>query len=89
MNVITSLVSEAKALVRPPVPAPYGMLAELTHRCPLQCPYCSNPVDLDRRNAELDLETLAAGVLARPPSSACCRCICPAASRPRGATSRR
>jgi pyrroloquinoline quinone biosynthesis protein E len=57
MNVITSLVSEAKALVRPPVPAPYGMLAELTHRCPLQCPYCSNPVDLDRRNAELDLET--------------------------------
>ncbi|MDF2997426.1 MAG: pqqE [Xanthobacteraceae bacterium] len=57
MNVITSLVAEAEALVRPPLPAPYGMLAELTHRCPLQCPYCSNPVDLDRRNAELDLES--------------------------------
>jgi PqqA peptide cyclase len=29
------------------------MLAELTHRCPLSCPYCSNPVDLARREAEL------------------------------------
>lgn len=37
--------------------APIGMLAELTHRCPLQCPYCSNPVELDRRSAELDTAT--------------------------------
>ena len=22
---------------------PYLVLAELTHRCPLHCPYCSNP----------------------------------------------
>ena len=22
---------------------PLAVLAELTHRCPLQCPYCSNP----------------------------------------------
>ena len=29
------------------------MLCELTHRCPLQCPYCSNPVELDRVNTEL------------------------------------
>jgi pyrroloquinoline quinone biosynthesis protein E len=29
--------------VKPP-PPPYGLLAELTHRCPLHCPYCSNPV---------------------------------------------
>ena len=36
---------------------PIGMLAELTHRCPLQCPYCSNPVNLDRRSKELDTET--------------------------------
>ncbi|MBY0396981.1 MAG: pyrroloquinoline quinone biosynthesis protein PqqE, partial [Thermoleophilia bacterium] len=21
------------------------MIAELTYRCPLQCPYCSNPID--------------------------------------------
>jgi pyrroloquinoline quinone biosynthesis protein E len=33
--------------------APVGMLCELTHRCPLQCPYCSNPLDLERANAEL------------------------------------
>jgi pyrroloquinoline quinone biosynthesis protein E len=37
--------------------APIGMLAELTHRCPLRCPYCSNPVELDRRSAELDTAT--------------------------------
>ena len=33
--------------------APIGMLCELTHRCPLQCPYCSNPVELERVNTEL------------------------------------
>ena len=27
---------------------PLGLLAELTHRCPLGCPYCSNPLKLDR-----------------------------------------
>ena len=32
------------------------MLAELTHRCPLQCPYCSNPVELDRGSSELTTE---------------------------------
>ena len=31
-----------------------GLLAELTHRCPLQCPYCSNPLELERANGELD-----------------------------------
>nr|WP_321985086.1 pyrroloquinoline quinone biosynthesis protein PqqE [uncultured Lichenicoccus sp.] len=30
-----------------------GMLAELTHRCPLQCPYCSNPLELEAASAEL------------------------------------
>jgi pyrroloquinoline quinone biosynthesis protein E len=34
--------------------APLGLLAELTHRCPLGCPYCSNPLRLDRREDELD-----------------------------------
>ncbi|AQS88033.1 pyrroloquinoline quinone biosynthesis protein PqqE [Neoasaia chiangmaiensis NBRC 101099] len=38
-------------------PPPMSLLAELTHRCPLACPYCSNPVDLERRNAELDTAT--------------------------------
>ena len=35
---------------------PAGLLAELTHRCPLQCPYCSNPLELERANAELGAE---------------------------------
>jgi pyrroloquinoline quinone biosynthesis protein E len=38
-------------------PAPLGLLAELTHRCPLRCPYCSNPVELARASAELDAAT--------------------------------
>ncbi|MGH3434582.1 MAG: pyrroloquinoline quinone biosynthesis protein PqqE [Thermocrispum sp.] len=38
------------------VAAPLGMLAELTHRCPLHCPYCSNPVELVTRSAELSTE---------------------------------
>ncbi|WP_416882476.1 pyrroloquinoline quinone biosynthesis protein PqqE [Marivita sp.] len=32
---------------------PLAMLAELTHRCPLMCPYCSNPQELTAREAEL------------------------------------
>ncbi|WP_103348442.1 pyrroloquinoline quinone biosynthesis protein PqqE [Amycolatopsis sp. CA-128772] len=35
------------------VTPPLGLLAELTHRCPLHCPYCSNPVELTARAAEL------------------------------------
>jgi len=36
--------------------APVGLLAELTHRCPLQCPYCSNPVELEGVKNELTTE---------------------------------
>jgi len=39
------------------VPAPLGLLAELTHRCPLGCPYCSHPLALDDRADELDAAT--------------------------------
>lgn len=35
---------------------PIGMLAELTHRCPLQCAYCSNPVELLKANVEMDTQ---------------------------------
>jgi len=38
---------------------PIGRLAEQTHRCPLGCPYCSNPQALDPRDGELDTETWA------------------------------
>lgn len=40
-----------------PLLPPIGMLAELTHRCTLQCPYCSNPVELLKANRELDTQT--------------------------------
>lgn len=32
---------------------PLWLLAELTYRCPLQCPYCSNPLDFAQQGAEL------------------------------------
>ena len=40
-----------------PLTKPLGLLAELTHRCPLGCPYCSNPLALDPRDDELDAAT--------------------------------
>lgn len=40
-----------------PLLPPIGMLAELTHRCPLQCPYCSNPLELLKAKHELDTRT--------------------------------
>ena len=36
---------------------PLALLAELTHRCPLRCPYCSNPTALTRPGEELDTAT--------------------------------
>lgn len=38
---------------------PLAMLAELTHRCPLACPYCSNPQELTAKDAELGTEAWA------------------------------
>ena len=43
---------------QPPQP-PLGLLAELTHRCPLGCPYCSNPIALESRGDEIDAATWA------------------------------
>ncbi|MCW5831235.1 MAG: pyrroloquinoline quinone biosynthesis protein PqqE [Labilithrix sp.] len=34
-------------------PRPYTLIAELTYRCPLRCPYCSNPTDLAAHDGEL------------------------------------
>ena len=41
----------------PPTPRPLSLLAELTYRCPLKCPYCSNPLELSRYRNELDTAT--------------------------------
>ncbi len=35
---------------------PLAALLELTHRCPLQCPYCSNPLELERAKGELSTD---------------------------------
>ncbi len=35
---------------------PLWLLAELTYRCPLQCPYCSNPIEIAKYNDELSTE---------------------------------
>jgi pyrroloquinoline quinone biosynthesis protein E len=39
-----------------PVGLPLWLLAELTYRCPLQCPYCSNPLDFAAQGQELSTE---------------------------------
>ena len=41
-----------------PPPRPYTLVAELSYRCPLHCPYCSNPVAIrgERYRAELETE---------------------------------
>ncbi|MCW2283399.1 pyrroloquinoline quinone biosynthesis protein E [Rhodoblastus acidophilus] len=39
-----------------PLPPPTGMLAELTYRCPLSCPYCSNPLEMAGRDAEMSTQ---------------------------------
>jgi len=36
---------------------PLALIAELTHRCPLHCVYCSNPLELQARENELDTAT--------------------------------
>ena len=36
------------------VPRPYTLIAEVTHRCPLACPYCSNPLELVRDELDTD-----------------------------------
>ena len=54
----TTLPLPAQPAARTAVlPPPLGLLAELTHRCPLSCPYCANPIQLERAGSELPTET--------------------------------
>ena len=36
------------------LPNPLALIAEITHRCPLHCVYCSNPLQMAGKNAELE-----------------------------------
>jgi len=38
------------------LPNPLALIAEITHRCPLHCVYCSNPLELAVANSELKTE---------------------------------
>ncbi len=49
---MTPAGSETKSDVKPPL----WLLAELTYRCPLQCPYCSNPLEIAKYQNELSTE---------------------------------
>ncbi|QBD77402.1 pyrroloquinoline quinone biosynthesis protein PqqE [Ktedonosporobacter rubrisoli] len=35
---------------------PFGLLAEVTYRCPLHCPYCSNPIQFTQTHDELSTD---------------------------------
>ena len=60
---VASVVAPAPRPPRAPSPGhareqlapdhPYTLIAELTYRCPLRCPYCSNPVELAAAAGEL------------------------------------
>ena len=43
----------------PTTPNPLALVAELTHRCPLHCVYCSNPLELTKRERELPCDAWA------------------------------
>jgi PqqA peptide cyclase len=49
---MTQVGSETENKVTPPL----WLLAELTYRCPLQCPYCSNPLEISKYQNELSTE---------------------------------
>ena len=36
--------------------APQALIAEITHRCPLHCVYCSNPIQMQDSNSELSTD---------------------------------
>jgi pyrroloquinoline quinone biosynthesis protein E len=50
------MASEPRPLPPSSETGPLWLLAELTYACPLQCPYCSNPLDYARRREELSTE---------------------------------
>jgi PqqA peptide cyclase len=56
---MTASYAAPNTTMPPDISAPLGLLAELTHRCPLGCPYCSNPLALENRVDELDTATWA------------------------------
>jgi pyrroloquinoline quinone biosynthesis protein E len=52
MNTPDTALAADKSGIGPPL----WLLAEVTYRCPLQCPYCSNPLDFANTENELTTE---------------------------------
>ena len=51
---LAPVIAATLPVVTKPLAPPMGLIAEPTHRCPLQCPYCSNPLELEAAATELD-----------------------------------
>ena len=66
-----------------PAPNPLLLIAELSYKCPLHCPYCSNPLDDRLRTGTATSSRPRSGRASstRPPTSACSSSRSPAASR--------
>lgn len=52
MTIIQPTQQHPKPVIEPPL----ALLAEITHRCPMRCLYCSNPLELERSGQELDTD---------------------------------
>ncbi len=46
------MISQSEVVSGMTIPRPYALLAEITYRCPLHCPYCSNPIAARNGNLE-------------------------------------
>ena len=62
------------------IPNPLALIAELTHRCPLHCVYCSNPLELAAVSSELSTAEWI-DIFQQSASSECCTPTSPAANR--------
>jgi pyrroloquinoline quinone biosynthesis protein E len=56
---ITTSQPDTQLIETSAVEVPLGLLAEITHRCPLQCLYCSNPLELEKPSQELSADEWA------------------------------
>jgi PqqA peptide cyclase len=50
------VTTESAQNAPPALAIPSALLAELTYRCPLACPYCSNPLEMEGKDSELSTD---------------------------------
>src|SRR5687768_15635191 len=54
---VDAVPNPGRPVTAPSVERPMSLLAELTYRCVLQCPYCSNPLRYAESRYRKELET--------------------------------